>query len=44
MPVVAMCETPFFGYRGVVKRLMDVSISAIALLLLAPSSHWWRCS
>ena len=23
MPVVAMCETPFFGYRGVVKRLMD---------------------
>ena len=24
MPVVAMCETPFHGYRGLVKRLMDV--------------------
>jgi putative colanic acid biosynthesis UDP-glucose lipid carrier transferase len=36
MPVVAMCETPFHGYRGVVKRLMDVSFSAIGLLVLAP--------
>jgi len=36
MPVVAMCETPFFGYRGVVKRLMDVSIAGVGLLLLAP--------
>ncbi len=36
IPVVAMCETPFYGYRGVVKRLMDFSISAVALLLLAP--------
>ena len=25
MPVVAMCETPFHGYRGLVKRLMDVT-------------------
>ncbi len=24
MPVVAMCETPFHGYRGLIKRLMDV--------------------
>ena len=36
MPVVAMCETPFYGYRGVIKRLMDVSVSVIGLLLLAP--------
>lgn len=36
IPVVAMCETPFYGYRGVVKRLMDVSLSVIGLLLLAP--------
>lgn len=35
-PVVAMCETPFHGYRGLVKRLMDVCIAALALLLLAP--------
>ena len=36
MPVVAMCETPFHGYRGLVKRLMDVTI--------ATSSRWscWR--
>ncbi len=24
IPVVAMCETPFYGYRGVVKRFTDV--------------------
>jgi putative colanic acid biosynthesis UDP-glucose lipid carrier transferase len=36
MPVVAMCETPFHGYRGLVKRLMDVTISLCALVLLAP--------
>jgi putative colanic acid biosynthesis UDP-glucose lipid carrier transferase len=36
MPVVAMCETPFYGYRGVVKRLMDVSIASLAVVVLAP--------
>jgi Undecaprenyl-phosphate glucose phosphotransferase len=36
LPVVAMCETPFHGYRGLVKRLMDVSISTLALILLSP--------
>ncbi|HVY23305.1 MAG TPA: undecaprenyl-phosphate glucose phosphotransferase [Steroidobacteraceae bacterium] len=36
IPVVAMCETPFHGYRGIIKRLMDIAISAIALLLLSP--------
>ena len=36
MPVVAMCETPFFGYRGVVKRVMDVVIASLALLALSP--------
>jgi putative colanic acid biosysnthesis UDP-glucose lipid carrier transferase len=36
VPVVAMCETPFQGSRGVIKRLMDVGISIVALLLLAP--------
>lgn len=36
MPVVAMCETPFFGYRGVVKRLMDLGIASVALIMLAP--------
>jgi len=36
IPVVAMCETPFHGYRGVVKRMMDLSIAGSALLALAP--------
>ena len=36
IPVVAMLETPFFGYRGVVKRLTDVGFSALILLLLLP--------
>jgi putative colanic acid biosynthesis UDP-glucose lipid carrier transferase len=36
MPVVAMCETPFHGYRGLVKRLMDVTIATAALIVLAP--------
>jgi putative colanic acid biosynthesis UDP-glucose lipid carrier transferase len=36
MPVVAMCETPFHGYRGLVKRLMDMSCAVLALIVLSP--------
>src|SRR5580693_762691 len=36
IPVVAMCETPFYGYRGVTKRLTDIALSVLALLLLLP--------
>ena len=36
VPVVAMCETPFQGSRGVIKRMMDVSLSTVGLVLLAP--------
>src|SRR4029077_15679043 len=36
IPVVAMCETPFYGYRGVAKRLTDIGFSALVLLLLLP--------
>jgi putative colanic acid biosynthesis UDP-glucose lipid carrier transferase len=36
MPVVAMCETPFYGYRGITKRLLDIGVSLLALLLLSP--------
>jgi putative colanic acid biosynthesis UDP-glucose lipid carrier transferase len=36
IPVVAMCETPFYGYRGVTKRLTDVGFSVLILLLLLP--------
>jgi putative colanic acid biosynthesis UDP-glucose lipid carrier transferase len=36
VPVVAMCETPFHGSRGLIKRTMDVGISIVALLALSP--------
>jgi putative colanic acid biosynthesis UDP-glucose lipid carrier transferase len=36
IPVVAMCETPFYGYRGVTKRLTDIALSIGILLLLLP--------
>ena len=36
IPVVAMCETPFYGYRGVTKRLTDIALSIAILLLFLP--------
>ena len=36
MPVVAVCETPFHGTRGVIKRLSDVLIGAVAVAVTAP--------
>jgi putative colanic acid biosysnthesis UDP-glucose lipid carrier transferase len=36
IPVVAMLETPFYGYRGVVKRVTDVGCSTLILVLLLP--------
>ena len=35
-PVVAMCETPFHGYRGLLKRLMDVTLAAVGIVLISP--------
>lgn len=35
-PVVAMCETPFYGYRGLVKRVIDIGLSACLLILASP--------
>jgi putative colanic acid biosysnthesis UDP-glucose lipid carrier transferase len=36
IPVVAMCETPFYGYRGLAKRLTDIWLSVVILALLLP--------
>ncbi len=36
IPVVALCETPFSGYRGVIKRAMDIVIAGGALIALSP--------
>ena len=36
IPVIAMLETPFAGYRGVVKRMTDIVLCLLALPLLLP--------
>jgi putative colanic acid biosynthesis UDP-glucose lipid carrier transferase len=36
IPALAMCESPFFGYRVVAKRVTDILISATVVLLTAP--------
>jgi len=36
IPVVSMCETPFAGYLGVSKRIMDLVLCLAALPLLVP--------
>jgi putative colanic acid biosysnthesis UDP-glucose lipid carrier transferase len=36
IPVVSMCETPFHGVGGVTKRLMDVTLSLLLLVVLSP--------
>ncbi|MDH4049069.1 MAG: undecaprenyl-phosphate glucose phosphotransferase [Gammaproteobacteria bacterium] len=36
VPVIALCETPFYGTRGVVKRVSDIAIASFLILLLAP--------
>jgi len=36
IPVLAVCETPFQGVAGTTKRLIDIAVSASALLMLLP--------
>jgi Undecaprenyl-phosphate glucose phosphotransferase len=36
IPVVALCETPFSGYRGVVKRLIDINVASLFLICAGP--------
>lgn len=36
IPVVAICETPFFGFRGLIKRISDILIGTFILLLIWP--------
>lgn len=33
---LALCETPFYGYRGALKRSSDILISLLALAFLSP--------
>jgi putative colanic acid biosynthesis UDP-glucose lipid carrier transferase len=36
IPLVAVCETPFCGMNGVLKRASDIFFSSLAITLLAP--------
>jgi putative colanic acid biosynthesis UDP-glucose lipid carrier transferase len=36
LPVVAVCETPFYGVNGLIKRASDFVLSLLILALIAP--------
>lgn len=36
MPVMAICETPFYGLNAVLKRVSDIVISTVVVLLIWP--------
>jgi putative colanic acid biosynthesis UDP-glucose lipid carrier transferase len=36
MPAISVCDTPFHGMDAVMKRVTDVVLASVALLLLAP--------
>lgn len=36
LPAIALCETPFYGPSGAVKRISDIIVSAFLLLLISP--------
>lgn len=36
LPVVAMCETPLYGMHGLWKRLFDVVVASVLLVVLSP--------
>jgi putative colanic acid biosysnthesis UDP-glucose lipid carrier transferase len=36
IPVVAVCETPFYGINGIVKRASDILLASLILILISP--------
>ncbi|HEX5787269.1 MAG TPA: undecaprenyl-phosphate glucose phosphotransferase, partial [Woeseiaceae bacterium] len=36
IPVLALLETPFYGYNGLMKRLFDLFVASMILLLISP--------
>ncbi|HEX5129387.1 MAG TPA: undecaprenyl-phosphate glucose phosphotransferase [Usitatibacter sp.] len=36
LPVLAVCETPFYGVNGIVKRISDLVLASTILVLIAP--------
>jgi putative colanic acid biosynthesis UDP-glucose lipid carrier transferase len=37
IPIIALCESPFHGVRGIVKRATDIILASLLLLLAAPA-------
>lgn len=36
LPAISLCETPFYGYRGLAKRVMDIVLASVGLVVLSP--------
>jgi putative colanic acid biosynthesis UDP-glucose lipid carrier transferase len=36
IPVVAVCETPFYGVSGMLKRVSDIVLATLILILISP--------
>jgi putative colanic acid biosysnthesis UDP-glucose lipid carrier transferase len=36
IPVVAVCETPFYGINGLIKRVSDLALASLILVLVCP--------
>jgi putative colanic acid biosynthesis UDP-glucose lipid carrier transferase len=36
IPIITLCETPFHGWRGVIKRVSDIVLASLLLILAAP--------
>src|SRR5690606_36095440 len=36
IPAISLCETPFYGFRGVSKRVTDIIVALIALVVTSP--------
>ena len=36
IPVLAVCETPFYGVNGMIKRISDIILSSLILVLISP--------
>jgi putative colanic acid biosysnthesis UDP-glucose lipid carrier transferase len=36
IPILAICETPFLGINGLIKRVSDIILSSLILILISP--------
>jgi len=36
IPLIAVCETPFYGFRAIAKRTIDIALATVLVLVLSP--------